>query len=211
MNILMRHGSEKMNCITGTILAGGAAKRFNGMIKSKIVIGGRTIISRIIGTFDDIFDKILIVTNTPDEYIEYRNNRIVEDQFLFKGPLGGIHAALSKSETDEIFVVAGDMPLLDKELILKQIDFFYKNKCDILIPVFNDFIEPLHGIYCRSILTRLEEYLRDENDYSMREFFTKCNVLYFQTEETDKYRRAFTNINSPLDVEAVERLLESEN
>jgi hypothetical protein len=34
--------------ISGVILAGGASKRFNGLIKAKIVIDGRTIISRII-------------------------------------------------------------------------------------------------------------------------------------------------------------------
>jgi molybdopterin-guanine dinucleotide biosynthesis protein A len=77
--------------ISGVILAGGASKRFNDIIKTKIVIDGKTIISRIIETIDDIFDEIIIVTNTPDEFKEYANCRIIGDQFLNKGPLGGIH------------------------------------------------------------------------------------------------------------------------
>ena len=145
--------------ITGVILAGGASKRFNGIVKAKIVIGGIPIISRIIGAFQDIFDEIIIVTNTPEEFSDYNNYRIVGDKFLSKGPLGGIHSALTESENELFFVVAGDMPLLEKELIIRQIEFYFKNRCDILIPTVGEYIEPLHGIYSKSILAALEKYL----------------------------------------------------
>ena len=57
-----------INNISGVILAGGANKRFNGIIKAKIIIDGNTIISRIIEIFSEIFDEIIIVTNTPEEF-----------------------------------------------------------------------------------------------------------------------------------------------
>ena len=59
--------------ISGVILSGGANKRFDGTIKSNIVIDGKTIISRIINTINDLFDEILIVTNSPTEFVEYNN------------------------------------------------------------------------------------------------------------------------------------------
>jgi molybdopterin-guanine dinucleotide biosynthesis protein A len=77
--------------ISGVVLSGGVSKRFNGIIRAKIVIDGKTIISRIVETIDDIFDEIIIVTNTPDEFKEYNSCKIIGDQFLNKGPLGGIH------------------------------------------------------------------------------------------------------------------------
>ena len=83
--------------ISGVILAGGASKRFDGIIKAKIVIDGKTIISRIIETIGEIFDNIIIVTNTPDEFKEFKSCKIIRDHFLNKGPLGGIHSAMKES------------------------------------------------------------------------------------------------------------------
>lgn len=198
-----------VNNISCVILAGGASKRFNGIVKAKIVIDGKTIISRIIETISDIFDEIIIVTNKPDEFKEYRNYKIIGDQFLNKGPLGGIHSALKETDRKALFVVAGDMPLLEKEIIIRQIDFFNNNDCDILIPQINNNIEPLHGIYKKTIISILEEYLEGENDYAIREFFKKTDVRYMQFEGSEKHISAFTNINSPSDISVVKNFLRS--
>jgi molybdopterin-guanine dinucleotide biosynthesis protein A len=192
--------------ITGVILAGGASKRFNGVVKSRIEIGGKPIISRITDTFHDLFDEIIIVTNSPDEYSEYSGCRITGDIFMNKGPLGGIHAAMAISENEAFFIVAGDMPLLDRELIIRQIDFFSQQTCDILIPVVGNYIEPLHGIYRKSILNNLVEYLKGDNDYAIREFFKKAEMLYFKVGDSET--RSFTNINYPSDIDIVKRMLE---
>jgi molybdopterin-guanine dinucleotide biosynthesis protein A len=192
--------------ITGVILAGGASKRFNGVVKSKIEIGGKTIISRITDTFNGIFDEIIIVSNSPEEYTDYSGCRIIGDIFMNKGPLGGLHAAMTVSENEAFFVVAGDMPLLDRELIIRQIDFFSLQSCDILIPMVGSYIEPLHGIYRRSILKNLGDYLAGDNDYAMREFFKKAEMLYFKVGDSEI--RSFTNINYPSDIDTVKRMLE---
>lgn len=195
------------NNISGVILAGGASKRFNGIIKAKIIIDGETIISRIIEILGGLFDEIIIVTNTPAEFGEYNNLKIVSDEFLNKGPLGGIHSAMKESDREALFVVAGDMPLLDRELIVKQIDFYNDNKCDVLIPRIDQYIEPLHGIYKKTLFRNLEDYLEGDNDPAIREFFKKADVQYMQFEDSGKCRSAFTNINSPCDVALVEKLL----
>ena len=193
--------------ISGVILAGGASKRFNGINKTRILIDGKTIISRIIDTISDIFDEVILVTNTPAEFKEYNNFKIICDQFLNKGPLGGIHSALKASEKEALFVFAGDMPLLDKEFIIRQIDYYNINKCEVLIPQINKYIEPLHGIYKKTLFRILEEYLIGNHDYAVREFLKKVNVCYLQLEESEKTRSAFTNINSPYDVSIVEKFL----
>jgi len=191
-----------MQCknISGVILAGGANKRFNGNIKAKIVIDGATIISRIIGAISGIFDEIIIVTNTPKEFKEYKQFRIVSDVFEKVGPLGGIHAALKASSGEAVFVFAGDMPFLDGSIILKQIEYFGKNKSDILVPLIKENIEPLHGIYNLSVTGTLEEYLKADHNKAVREFFKLVNVGYIQFEDTEETRKAFTNINSPSDI-----------
>lgn len=193
--------------ISGVILAGGASKRFNGFTKANIVIGGKRIINRITDTIKDIFDEIIIVTNTPEEFKEFSSYRIVPDQYLNVGPLGGIHAALKSSSKESVFIFAGDMPLLDKEIIIRQIEFYERQKCDILIPRINLNIEPLHAIYNSCVIIDLEEYFASDHDHSVRGFLRQVNVRYMHLKDSEKISNAFSNINSPADIPEIEKIL----
>ncbi len=192
--------------ISGVILAGGANKRFNGIIKANIVINGKTILARIMETIGGIFEEIIIVTNTPGEFEEYSNLKIVKDKFLKVGPLGGIHAALN-STSNNIFVFAGDMPLLDNEIIKREIEYFYQNRCDILLPEINQLTEPLHAIYSASIISTLEKYLSGHQNYAVRDFLKTVNTRYLQLEDLPRNVKAFTNINTPVDIPFVEKII----
>ena len=192
-----------VNRISGVILAGGSSKRFGGITKANVVIDGETIISRIISTISDFFDEIIIVTNKPEEFQEYIKYKIVKDQFLKAGPLGGIHAALKASSEDVIFVFAGDMPFLDKEIISDQINEFNKKEHDVFIPKVDKFIEPLHAIYRKSALNHLERFLLEGKSRAVRDFLSEVNVGYLQMTKNEKTDIAFVNINSPSDLEKI--------
>ncbi|HKK42362.1 MAG TPA: molybdenum cofactor guanylyltransferase [Bacteroidales bacterium] len=189
--------------ISGVVLAGGANRRFNGLIKSNVVIGGKTIISRITATLDEIFTNIIVVTNTPEAFEELDNYFVVGDHYRNIGPLGGIHAALKASGCNACFVFAGDMPFLDPKLILRQTDYFKKNSCDVLIPHYGSNIEPLHAIYNKSILEELEEFIETQKSYAVRNFLDKVNVGYFDLLPSDVAGKPFTNINYPGDAEGL--------
>jgi Molybdopterin-guanine dinucleotide biosynthesis protein A len=188
------------NRISGVILAGGSNKRFGGITKANVVIDGETIISRIISTISDLFVEIIIVTNKPEEFQEFIQYKIVEDQYLKTGPLGGIHAALKASSEDAIFVFAGDMPFLNKEIISDQISEFNKREHDVLIPEIDQFIEPLHAIYRKSTLNHLERFLSEGKSRAVRDFLSEVNVGYLQMTKNEKTKIAFANINSPSDL-----------
>jgi len=188
------------NRISGVILAGGSNKRFGGITKANIVIGGKTIISRTISTISDLFEEIIIVTNKPEEFGEYHQYKIVEDQYLKAGPLGGIHAALKTSSEDAIFVFAGDMPFLDVKIITDQINEFNMTEHDVLIPKVDQFIEPLHAIYRKTVLNDLEKFLSERKNRAARDFLSKLNVGYLLIPKSEKTEIAFSNINSPSDL-----------
>jgi molybdenum cofactor guanylyltransferase len=193
--------------ISGVILAGGASKRFNGKIKANLGIGGKKIISRITDTIKDVFEDIIIVTNTPEEFEEFANYTIVTDLFKKAGPLGGIHAAFKASSKEALFVFAGDMPLLDKRFIMRQIEYYFNHNCDILVPRIKSFKEPLHSIYNLSLIKKLEEYLTGNNDYAVIEFFKAVTVRYMQLKDSEENKNMFANINSPADIAMIERIL----
>jgi molybdopterin-guanine dinucleotide biosynthesis protein A len=192
-----------VNRISGVILAGGSNKRFGGINKANVVIDGKTIISRIISTISDLFVEIIIVTNKPEEFQEFIQYKIVKDQYLKAGPLGGIHAALKASSEDAIFIFAGDMPFLDKEIISDQINEFNKRGHDVFIPKVDQFVEPLHAIYRKSALNHLEKFLLEGKSRAVRDFLSEVNVGYFQLPKTEKTKLAFANINSPSDLNKI--------
>jgi molybdopterin-guanine dinucleotide biosynthesis protein A len=191
--------SLKAGNISGVILAGGENKRFAGVNKSNLIIGGSSIISRIINTISDIFPEIIIVTNTPEEFHPFNKYKIVPDQFLKVGPLGGIHSAIKASSKESVFVFAGDMPYLDKDMILNQIECFILCSADVLIPRVIGYAEPLHAIYRNSIFGTLDDYLSHNKRSAVRDFLGNVNVNYMDLPESERTKRAFTNVNTPDD------------
>jgi molybdopterin-guanine dinucleotide biosynthesis protein A len=186
--------------ISGVILAGGANKRFGGITKSKAVVGGESIISRITGTIQEFFCELIIITNNPSEFSEFTQCKILGDQLLNAGPLGGIHAGLKSSSGSAVFIFAGDMPFLDKGIIKDQLDEFTRKDYDVLIPKIGQLIEPLHAIYRKSVLKDLEKFISEGKSKAVRDFLTRLNTGCFEVPGTDRNKQAFTNINSPSDI-----------
>jgi molybdopterin-guanine dinucleotide biosynthesis protein A len=189
--------------ISGVILAGGANKRFGGITKANIVIEGMTIISRIVTAIEEFFPELIIVTNSPEEFAEFKKYKITKDHYLKAGPLAGIHAALKVSSKDAVFVFAGDMPFPDKKMIAGQIYEFNKGKCDALIPKIGQYIEPLHAIYRKSLLNDLETFISEKKNRAVRDFLAEIHVDYMHIPDTEQNKRAFTNINSPSDLDNI--------
>jgi molybdenum cofactor guanylyltransferase len=186
--------------ISGAILAGGAGSRFDGRMKPKIVIEGETIISSIISVIRDIFNELIIVTNNPEEFSDFNFCTIVHDEILNAGPLGGIHAALKASSNDAVFVFAGDMPYLEKRIIIKLIEAYNYSECDALLPEIEEYLEPLHAIYSVSLAEHLESYLKSDKSYAVRDYIRLLNVKYIKFDGSAETKRAFTNINSASDI-----------
>lgn len=189
--------------ISAVILAGGANTRLGGWTKARIRVGGKTIISRMLETLSPLFKEIIIVTNTPEEFKEFGNLIITGDEYLNAGPLGGIHAAMKVSGKEACFVFAGDMPLINREIILRETEIYTMNKNEIVVPRSGKFIEPLHSIYRNTIIHDLEACLSANNVMSVRDFIRNRNIAYFITAEEE----AFINVNFPADIIRVEKIL----
>jgi molybdenum cofactor guanylyltransferase len=188
---------QTTDSISGVILAGGAGSRFGGKNKTSTVIDGEKIIDRIINTLTKIFDEIIVVTNTSGEIEQPSGFKVTSDHFLNVGPLGGIHAAMRASSKEAVFIFAGDMPFLNKELIIRQIELYYSNTPEAVLPMINNCIEPLHGIYRNLLSERLEAYLCLRKEYAVRDFLKNVNVRYLKLKGSKEVIKAFTNINTP--------------
>ena len=189
------------NRISGVILAGGLARRFGGTLKTKTIIGGTTVFERITGVISGIFDEKVVVTNNPEEFSLYPQYRITSDIFPGLGPVAGIHSGLLSCSGDAAFMFAGDMPFLDKKLISDMISDFEGNSADIIVPQIGTNIEPLHAIYRKDLVNDLEEFIVKGKSRAIRDFIYTQDYSIFTMEDTPGNRRAFTNINSPEDLD----------
>ena len=119
------------------------------------------------------------------------------DIIFEKGPLGAIYTGLSFAKDEYSFVCGCDMPFLNFNLLLAM-KKTAKN-WDILVPVINGFLEPLHSIYSKNCLLAIKKHL-DRDDLKVKSFFSEVRCKYFSEKNIRKYDPqllAFFNLNTP--------------
>jgi molybdopterin-guanine dinucleotide biosynthesis protein A len=99
-----------------------------------------------------------------------------------------------------IFVFGGDMPWLSGSIITRQAEYFLRELPDVLVPLIGVMTEPLHALFKCSLHRALENFLRNTTGASVRDFYQLTSVTYFSLPGTEEVHRAFTNINSPSDL-----------
>jgi molybdopterin-guanine dinucleotide biosynthesis protein A len=181
--------------ITGIILAGGKNLRM-GKNKALLNVNGERIIDRTKNLFLELFDEVLLVTNSFPDYLDL-NLRMVADLHPGKGALGGIYTGLFHASHTHAFVAACDMPFLNKDLIRHLIDL--SPGYDIVIPKTQDGLQPLHAIYSQKGLPFMEELIRQDN-LKIIDFFHRVKKREVLTEEIlplDPRLASFLNVNTP--------------
>jgi molybdopterin-guanine dinucleotide biosynthesis protein A len=148
---LITHNSN----ITAFILSGGKSSRI-GTNKSFLLLEGKPLIERLTGLLDTIFHEVVISSNEPKIY-EFLDKKIIEDFYPGRGPLAGIHSALNSTTSERNFIISCDMPFISKELIVYLTDF--KTDSKTLLPKVDGRIQPLCGIYSKSVLPDVENLL----------------------------------------------------
>ncbi len=183
--------------ITGVVLAGGSSSRM-GQNKALLKLDSDTMIERVVDSLQSLFGETIVVTNNEEEYSMLNNVRFVRDfkNLEVKSSLVGLYSGLISANSDYIFVVACDMPLLNIPLIEFMKDKI-KNQ-DILIPNIKGYYEPLHAFYSKSCLNSMKNQL-DQKDYKILNFFSKLNVEIIDEasiRQFDPHLNSFLNINN---------------
>ena len=182
-----------MNAI---ILSGGKCSRIS-VTKPFIKIGQNTIIESTIQVLNNMFNDIIIVTNDLEKYSHLHVKTCINDIIPGKGPLGGIYAGLSCSDSFQNFIIACDMPFVEPDIITLLLN--YADKYDIVIPEYNGFIEPLYAVYSKNCIKVISEHIK-HNDLKVKNIFPKLNVKFVDCNNYPMAQNAFFNINTPRDL-----------
>lgn len=163
---------------TGIILAGGKSSRM-GVNKALLEINGKTVIETICDELDSIVNNIIIVTNSFEDY-QFLGRKMVKDEWREMGPLAGIHAGLSASETKLNLIVACDMPFISAELgniLLEQLLAY-----DAVVPEISGQLHPLFAAYQKDVKKEIENAL-EQNKLRIRGIFQHLHVKMLNETE----------------------------
>ena len=180
------------------ILAGGNSSRM-GRDKALLPFRGQTLVAHIGQILAPIFEQTIVVTANA-QIADAANLPAVADTFAGRGPLGGIHAALSHYGAPT-FIVACDMPFLNADFIrFLAADFEGAAR----VPLSDDGFEPLHAVYAPICLPTFERYLRVEGKMpSLRRVLGEVGARWVAADVArgfDVELKMFGNWNWPADV-----------
>ncbi|MBU0728255.1 MAG: molybdenum cofactor guanylyltransferase [Proteobacteria bacterium] len=190
-----------LNTITGVILAGGESRRF-GSNKALALYNGKPLLAHVAATMEKIFTNRLLVTNTPDLF-RFINWPMTGDIYNGCGPLGGIHAALSKTAASQIFITGCDMPLINPEIIRFLCGL--SGDWDVALPWLEKGPEPLYAVYRKTALPAFENALAAKQN-KIVQVLEKVTVRKISMEEilaVSDGLSSFANINKPHELQAL--------
>lgn len=181
--------------LTGIILAGGKSSRM-GQDKGLMDFRGKRMVQYSIDIIARFTDCIIISSNNS----EYKNFGfpLITDMYKDCGPVGGLHAALSASETDWNLVLACDLPFMNAELFNSL--FSLIDQQDAILPIHQNGIEPLAGIYHK----RMSSFFAgkaEKKEFKLHTILKERDIEYFDTSGLlERYPKLFVNINTLGDI-----------
>ncbi len=188
--------------VTSIILAGGKNLRL-GSSKALQIIGGKSLIERVVERVKLVSAQTLIVTSPEQPAPPVAGGvEVLVDIYPGKGPLGGIYTGLLASPSSHSIVVACDMPFLNVELLGYMIEL--SGGFDAVVPRSGGGrLEPLHAVYSKSCLDSMKTQL-EHNQLSIARFLDTVRVRYVERSECqrlDPQLLTFFNINYQSDLD----------
>lgn len=192
---------------TAVILAGGKSSRM-GFDKQELTIKSMPMVCYIAKQLDKIFDEIIIITNRPELYSPSKYE-VFSDIYKEKGPMAGIHRGLTLASSSYVYIIAGDMPIIDPLYIQamkkRLLDAKKTETSPIMacISIIQGYMEPFNAFYHKNLSQDMEGAIQ-KNHLKISRFIEEKPYLSFSEEEVSSFPRGldmFTNLNTPMKVD----------
>lgn len=186
--------------IGAIILSGGKSSRF-GTDKGLFLFNDSPLVLSSIKVCKNFTDHIIISSN--NQLYEQFGFPVVADEYLEKGPMGGIHSALKNSPCDINLVISCDTPFISKELI-EMILAEYNNDDVLVTQTIDGKVQTMLGIYHKRLVHKLEENLKN-NHLKLISFILETNHRILSIPEKHPFNECFVNFNYLFDLQKYER------
>jgi molybdopterin-guanine dinucleotide biosynthesis protein A len=147
--------------ITGVVLAGGRATRWDGRDKGLIQVSGRPMISHVLDALAPQVGQVIINANRNlDEYRAFGLPVVTDASRDFLGPLAGIASGLAAARTEWVAITPCDSPLLAADCVGRLVSACEDDaRTDIAVAHDGERIQPVFALIRRGLLEDLDAYL----------------------------------------------------
>ncbi len=190
---------RSVNDTTVFILAGGRSSRM-GQDKAFVCLHGQTLLERARKLAESVTENIFIVGD-PEKFRTF--GKVIADIYPGRGPLGGIHAALSNTHCDLNLVIAVDTPFVQTGFLEFLISQAHANQAMVNLPRTFGFLHPLCAVYRREFGAVAETAL-GRNGNKIDALFAGVDTNIIDEKEVIRLGfnpDMFTNLNTPQDLE----------
>ena len=176
-------------------MAGGKSSRM-GMDKGFCTLDHEAFIPLIVKSLSPFSQEIILVSGI-EAYDAFGLKRI-EDLYPGKGPIAGIHAALSYTCTENNIIVSCDIPFISPDLIKRLLDEDDGQQV-IQLATVNETM-PLIALYKKETLNHFKNKL-ETNALKLKDALNGLEVKSIVVAEEEE--RLLSNINTPQQLEDI--------
>jgi len=183
---------------SGFVLAGGRSSRM-GSDKAFLEFGGRTLLARALDLLRRLTPEVGIV-GPAAKFAAY--GPVVEDIYSGRGPLAGIHAALSSSATELNLILAVDLPFLTESLLRFIVERARAADAVVTVPRIASGYQPLCAAYRRGFASLAQAALESGRN-KIDALFSIATMCVLEESELSRFAfnaRMFENLNTPEDL-----------
>jgi len=197
--------------VAGVLLAGGLARRMGGGDKCLRMLGGETILDRIIGRVRPQVDALVLNANGDASRFAATGLPVAPDTIEgFAGPLAGVLAGMdwareNAPECTWLVSIPTDAPFLPLDLVARLQAALQEDGAEMVCAASGGRAHPVVGLWPVALAGALRRAMVEE-DIRKVDVWTgryRLTTVEFSTDPYDP----FFNANRPADLEAAERLL----
>lgn len=185
--------------VTAFILAGGKSSRM-GSDKAFLQLGHEPLLAHALKLAAAVAGEVKIVGDA-EKFAAFGS--VVEDVYRERGPLGGIHAALSTSSTELNLMLAVDLPFVDAKFLQYLLARAQESQAMVTLPHAAGCLQPLCAVYRRAFSEMAEESLRGGSN-KIDSLFAKIRTCVIGEQQLMRggfSPQMFRNLNTPGDLE----------
>lgn len=188
-----RRSGRQACTMSGIVLAGGRSRRM-GQNKTDLELMGKTLLQRQVEKLRALGIQDIMLSGTDSRF----DARAVPDEYIGKGPLGGLHACLRAARNPTCLVVGVDIPLIPVSALAHLCE---AHSGGVTVLRHGRWEEPLLGIYDRDIAGPIAALLESGRHAvrDLRDVVPWSHFDYLGPEEL------LVNCNSPEDFDAAEQ------
>jgi len=171
------------------IFAGGKSSRM-GEDKALLPFAGYSTLAEYqYSRLTKIFSTVYISCKDKSKF-DFEANFIEDDKaYVLFAPTVGFYSIYNQLQEERFFVVSVDTPFINHKIIRKIVNVD-KESNDATIAMLHDKIQPLCGIYHRSLFVKLQTMMQEQN-HKLGYLLKNSNSSFVTYDD----KRAFMNLN----------------